>query len=105
MNSDPTAINRPVIKACAAWGCAGVARVAEAATATQPDTWHWVQSVPWASLASAAAFGYSLILIVEAIWKKLVRPLAQRMGWIKPRRRLTDITDSEWAAMRPGSDR
>lgn len=105
MTQDPSIIRHPVIKCGTAWGCAGVANVAEAATAAPPEAWVWLHSIPWGSLASLAAFLCSLVIFCEAVWKKVFRPIAQRLGWIKPRRRLSDLSDSEWASLRPGSDR
>lgn len=101
MNQDPSAINRPVIKACAAWGGAGVANVADAATAAvTQDAWGWLHAVPWGQLASLAAFAYSALLLVEWLWKKVLRPLAWQMGWLK---RPAGLSESEWAALRPGA--
>lgn len=99
MNPDPSAINRPFAKVCAAWGCAGGARVAEAATAAQADSWVWLHSVPWSTLASFAAFVYTLALTCEWAWKKLLRPFAERRGWLN--RRSRKVTESEWAALMP----
>lgn len=47
----------------------------------------------WADLAAAAAFAYSVILILEFFWKWLGRPFAEKRGWLQPRRRRA--TDTE----------
>ncbi|MDB5846546.1 MAG: hypothetical protein JWP29_298 [Rhodoferax sp.] len=41
----------------------------------------------WSEIASIAAFLYTSLLICEWIWKRMVRPFAERHGWITPRRR------------------
>lgn len=97
---DPTTIAHPVIKTCVAWGCAAAAKVAEAGTVMQTDSsWHWLNALPWGDLAQVAAFLGSAAVLGEWVWKKIVRPLGERIGWVKPRRR--EITESEWADMRP----
>ena len=37
----------------------------------------------WEKAAAAAAFFYSALLIGEWFWKKVWRPLLERMGWLK----------------------
>ncbi|MDR2333766.1 MAG: hypothetical protein LBE61_09805 [Burkholderiaceae bacterium] len=48
----------------------------------------------WEKAAAAAAFFYSALLIIEWMWKKIFRPLCERLGWIKPKNRnLVSDTD------------
>ncbi len=45
----------------------------------------------WSDFAALLAALYSLILIGEWVWKKLLRPCFERRGWVKRRmRRQTD---------------
>lgn len=60
MSPDQASVRHPVIKCATAWSCAGGANVAEAAASAPPDTWAWLHAVPWGSLASLAAFVYSV---------------------------------------------
>ena len=46
-----------------------------------------VGAMSWGELAQAAAFIYSACLIVEWVWKRVLKPLAQRRGWIAGKRR------------------
>lgn len=41
----------------------------------------------WSDLAAFLAAVYSLLLIVEWVWKKFLRACLERRGWLKPRRR------------------
>lgn len=53
--------------------------------------WAAVGITSWADAASALAFFYTLLLVCEWIWKRLIRPLAERHGWLKrPLRRKED---------------
>lgn len=88
-----TEIKMPVVKASTAMGLAAAAKVdaadaiAKAATTNASyDTWVWVNSVPWATIASLVAVVYTSLLICEWLWKKIIRPLAERWKWIKPRK-------------------
>lgn len=89
-----TDISMPVIKAGTAITAAVVAKadVAEsvALAVTQNvsyDMWFFVNSVPWSNIASFVAVLYTVLLLCEWWWKKLWRPMAERWGWIKERKR------------------
>lgn len=41
----------------------------------------------WADLAALAAFTYSITLLLEFLWRKCGRPLAEKHGWIQPQKR------------------
>lgn len=45
----------------------------------------WIGSMTWGEIASMLAAGYTLLLIVDWLWKRLGRPYALRRGWIKGR--------------------
>ena len=46
--------------------------------------------------AALAALLYTSLLIGEFIWKKFLRPFAERQGWVKPlRRRASDRINRE----------
>lgn len=45
--------------------------------------WAAVGITSWAEAASALAALYTIILIGEWLWKKLVRPFLERRGWIQ----------------------
>lgn len=62
MNDD---INNPVAKVVSLWALIGV--------------------TSWAEAAAFAGFIYSLLLIGEWLWKRVVRKFAARRGWVKPR--------------------
>ena len=54
----------------------------------------WFIGVTWGERASMLAAIYTLCLIFEWLWKRLVKPLALRRGWIKGRPRcFMDSTD------------
>ena len=53
--------------------------------------WIAVGITSWADFAAAAAALYTLILIGEWLWKKLIRPVCYSHRWIKrPERRHAD---------------
>lgn len=85
-----TEIKMPVVKASTAMGLAAAAKVdaiAKAATSNASyATWVWVNSIPWATIASIVAVVYTSLLICEWLWKKIIRPLAERWKWIAPRK-------------------
>lgn len=49
--------------------------------------WVAVGITSWADAASALAFLYTLILLAEWLWKRLLRPFCERRGWVKVRMR------------------
>lgn len=53
--------------------------------------WAAVGITSWADAASALAFIYTLLLLVEWVWKRLARPFMERRGWLRrPLRRKED---------------
>ena len=59
------------------------------------SVWALVGITSWADLAAALAAFYSLLLIVEWLWKKVLRPCAEARGWLKrPLRRISDKESS-----------
>ncbi len=93
MNMQNAEISMPVAKAASAITAAAAAQtdvaeqVARSATANSSfETWMYVNSIPWGTVASIVAVVYTCLLIAEWFWKKLWRPLLERKGWIKPRR-------------------
>ena len=85
--SEPSTVAAPVVKVVSAWAAVGI------------SSWADVQAMAGAIAALLAAF-YSLLLIGEWWWKKFWRPMAEDRGWIK--RKPAAMTESEWAALRPG---
>ncbi len=84
----------PLVKASSAITVAAAAkadvvdRIAPAAAGGPgPDAWAAVNAIPWGTIASIMAAAYTALLIGEWLWKKLLRPLAERRGWVKPRKR------------------
>ena len=55
--------------------------------------WAAVGITSWADAASAIAFLYTMILMMEWIWKRAIRPFAERRGWLK--RKLRRATDAQ----------
>ncbi len=87
-------ISMPVAKASSALAAAAAAkadvidRIAPAvASGPGPDAWAAVNAIPWGNIASIGAVVYTSLLISEWLWKRLLRPLAERRGWVKPRKR------------------
>lgn len=46
--------------------------------------WAAIGITSWAEAASFAAFLYSMVLLGEWFWKKLIKPFLIYRGWIKP---------------------
>lgn len=44
-----------------------------------------VATVTWSQVAAILASLYTAILIGEWAWKRMIKPLAIRRGWIKPK--------------------
>lgn len=64
--------------------------VIKAASGTVVGAW---AAMSWGERAQMAAFVYTMALLVEWLWKRLLKPLAQRRGWIAgPRREFLDST-------------
>lgn len=66
MSQQTVAIDAPVAKAASAWAAFAAS----------------LSITSWTDLAAAAAFVYSMLLIGEYVWKKFLRPLLERTGWI-----------------------
>jgi len=47
------------------------------------SVWGAVAITSWADFAAMLAAFYTLILIAEWGWKKLLRPFAERRGWLR----------------------
>jgi len=60
----------------------------------------WFGSMSWGEIAQMMAALYTLCLITEWAWKRLLKPLAQRWGWVKvkPQSRPAEFLDSTGAA-------
>lgn len=87
-------ISMPVVKATSAIAAAGAAKadvadqlVQHATAGASAATWNAINAVPWGTIASIVAVLYTTLLIAEWFWKKLWRPLLERRGWIRPKRR------------------
>lgn len=100
-----TDISMPIAKATSAITVAAAAQTDVADMAAREltknstfETWMWVNSIPWGTVASIVAVVYTCLLIFEWFWKKLWRPVFERKGWIKPRKRYI-ITAQEYNAM------
>lgn len=53
----------------------------------------WLAAKTWSDIAAMLAALYTFCLLTEWGWKRVWKPLAQRMGWIKgPRREFLDST-------------
>lgn len=61
MNSDTT-ISHPIAKAVSLWALVGISS--------------------WTEAAAFAGFVYSMLLITEWVWKKVLRGIARRRGWL-----------------------
>ena len=54
--------------------------------------WAAVGITSWAEAASFLAALYTLLLILEWLWKRLVRGFCERRGWVVPKlRRKEDV--------------
>lgn len=87
-------ISMPVAKAASAIAVTATAQtdapnaLAHAASAgANWDTWVWVNSIQWDTVAQVVAVVYTSLLIFEWFWKKLWRPLLERKGYLQPKRR------------------
>lgn len=55
-------------------------------------------SMSWNEIAAMLAALYTACLIIEWLWKRLLKPLAQRRGWIKVKGKPREFLDSTGAA-------
>ena len=46
--------------------------------------WAVIGITSWTEAAAFAGFVYSILLIGEWLWKRVVRKFAARRGWVKP---------------------
>lgn len=86
-------ISMPIAKASSAITVAAAAKADVADQAVQAATagmsysnWAAINAIPWGTIASIVAVLYTTLLISEWFWKKLWRPLAERRGWLKPKK-------------------
>ena len=63
--------------------------VIKAASGSLVGAW---AAMSWGERAQMAAFLYTMALLVEWLWKRLLKPLAQRRGWVRGKPR--DFLDS-----------
>jgi hypothetical protein len=73
MNEEQT-IAAPIAKVTSAWGVVGIAA--------------WVDVAQLVATTLAAL--YTLALLCEWLWKKVIRPVCELQGWIKRKRRRHD---------------
>ncbi len=65
MSQHQEEIAAPIFKAATLWGAIGI--------------------TSWAEAASFAAFLYSMVLLSEWLWKKLIKPFCISRGWLRGR--------------------
>lgn len=89
-----TDISMPVAKAASGLAAAAAAKAdvadqiaMQAVSGASWSTWQTVNAIPWGTIASLVAALYTMLLISEWFWKKLWRPLLERRGWIKAKKR------------------
>ena len=70
ISTDHGQISAPVLKAVSAWGVVAI--------------------TSWADVAAMLAAIYTLLLMCEWGWKKIIRPFTERRGWTKPPKRRKD---------------
>lgn len=72
MNTDQqSTVTAPVVKVVTAWAAVGI--------------------TSWADVASILAALYTLVLLLDWVWKKFGRPFAEDRGWVRRKqRRRTD---------------
>jgi hypothetical protein len=58
----------------------------------------WVTGMTWGEIAQMMAALYTSCLVLEWLWKRVLKPLAQRMGWLKPKGQPSEFLDSTGAA-------
>ena len=96
-NSFIPEINAPILKASAAITAAvgantntvenvAISVVTTVMTPSVADPWwFWFfVSIPWGGVASFLAAFYSAMVAGEWLWKKVFKPMAIRLGWMKP---------------------
>lgn len=54
------------------------------------SAWLAVGITSWSDAAAALAALYTVILILEWVWKKAVRPFAEQRGWMRRKSRRRD---------------
>lgn len=85
-------LKHPAAKAASAIGITTGATVATPAHPAAMEAANHIATLPWDKMAQAAAFIYSVCLFIEWLWKRILKPYAQRKGWVGGRRR--DFLDS-----------
>lgn len=56
------------------------------------SVWAAVGFTSWSDVAAFLAAVYSLLLILDWVWKKFGRPIAEDRGWVKRKKRRADDT-------------
>lgn len=51
-------------------------------------------TVDWSQIAAMLASAYTLLLICEWTWKKVLRPFCERRGWVKRKLRRSSDRDA-----------
>ena len=64
---------------------------------------HPMLQLTWQNAAAFTATLVSLCVLCDWFWKRFWRPLFERRGWIKPRKRRV-LTPSEWAELAEKAD-
>jgi uncharacterized protein HemY len=54
------------------------------------SAWAAVAVTSWADFAAMLAAFYTLLLICEWFWKKVIRPACEIRGWVKRKKRRAD---------------
>lgn len=89
----------PVAKAAVALGSATAVnadRIFDAASGAAYAASPLLQ-LTWPNLAAAAATLFSLCMLFDWWWKRLWRPLLERLGWLKPKTGAP--ADSRWSPL------
>jgi len=67
MNDTTDPISSPVLKIISAWIAAGFAQIGVSS---------------WSDFAAFVAGMYTCMLAIEFLWRKIVKPIALRHGWL-----------------------
>lgn len=103
MNPDDTnAVRAPVTKIASAWAGAGIAQGASAADVAPSRIASALDAIgvqSWADVASMAATVYTVVLIGEIAWRRVIRPYLERKG--KMRRKSRRASDETFYPQQP----
>lgn len=104
-STNQPSIKSPILKCTTAIGAAGGANSGLAETASNqllgdsvqyPDWFNLLMALPWGSIASMCAAIYTLALLSEWFWKRILSPVLVRVGLRDPQRHMSA---EEWAKM------